>query len=71
MMKQFDKWYEKEVGSIDFPGIKEFYEARKKTWRAALEEVLTQLNNIYDGDFENSDIVKWIKQELGDQNDQS
>ena len=33
-------------------------------WRGALEEVLTQLNNIYDGDFENSDIVKWIKKEL-------
>ncbi|KKN26359.1 hypothetical protein LCGC14_0875440 [marine sediment metagenome] len=35
-MKQFDKWYEGEVGPINFPGIKEFYEARKKTWRAAL-----------------------------------
>ena len=38
-MEQFDKWYEKEVGPIDFPGIKEFYEARKKTWRAALKWV--------------------------------
>jgi len=29
-MKEFDKWYEKEVGPINFPSTKEFYNARKK-----------------------------------------
>ena len=43
-MKAFREWYEKEVGPIDFPGIKEAYEARKKTWRAALEMVLKSQN---------------------------
>lgn len=32
-------------------------------WRAALAEVLKQLDTIYGGDFENSDIVKWIEEE--------
>ena len=39
-------------------------ELRKMGWQAALEEVLKQLNNIYNGDFENSDIVKYIEEEL-------
>ena len=37
---------------------------KKEGWKAALEEVLKQLDIIYDGDFENSDIVKWIEKEL-------
>ena len=62
-MEQFDK-FEK---TLDCPATESLpCFVAENTWRAALEEMLTQLNNIYDGDFENSEIVKWIKQELGD-----
>lgn len=43
------------------------YQKWEDAWRAALEEVLKQLNNIYNGDFENSEIVSWIKEELEDE----
>ncbi len=68
-MKAFEKWYNELPIREDFTlGTQAKY---KKGWRAALKEVLEQLNVIYDGDFENSDIVEWIKKELGDKDDQS
>ena len=59
-MKEFEEWWGNSGCHVwDLRGCKAAY-------RAALEEVLKQLNDIYNGDFENSDIVKWIKNELGD-----
>ena len=69
-MKEFEKWWGNfDCSIIDCKGIgcnDVCKEIRKETWRVALKEILKQLNIIYSGDFENSDIVKWIKQELGD-----
>lgn len=71
-MKAYKKWYDEKIKpylpiSKHGPGTgiaEVFQEAREETWRAALEEVLKRLNDIYNGDFENSEIVKWIEEEL-------
>jgi len=36
-------------------------------WKAALRLVMDELDKIYDDDFEDSDIVKRIKEELGEE----
>jgi len=61
MMEQFEKWL-RHAKHANFT----WEEDAKDAWRAALKEVLKQLNDIYSSDFENSEIVKWIEQELGD-----
>ena len=61
-MKEFKKWFQKEKIKYIYRPINEI--DCGMGWKVALEEVLKQLNDIYSGDFENSDIVKWIEQEL-------
>lgn len=61
-MKAFEEWSKTPNGYAERGSD---YAEGEAAWQAALEEVLTQLNNIYNGDFENSDIVKWINKELG------
>jgi len=69
-MKEFEKWDKRQrindLRIFDIPVVNSNQKERYKGWKAALEEVLKQLNDIYDGDFENSEIVKWIKKELGE-----
>jgi len=65
-MKAFRKWLvntldkANKVHELHKPVL---YVKEEIVWRAAMEEVLTQLDRIYDGDFD-SDIVEWIKTEL-------
>lgn len=59
-MKNFKKWWNNLLCSNN----ENFRIVAESSWRAAMKEVLKQLNNIYDGDFENSEIVSWIKKEL-------
>ena len=67
-MEQFEKFFTEimvpriKANTLIYEGT--FEKDCERTWRTALEKVLTQLNSIYGGDFENSDIVKWIKSEL-------
>ncbi len=70
-MKNFDKWFNKKQSPEEILKVSACITSEnlidmiaETAWRAALEEVLKQLNNIYDGDFENSEIVKWIKKEI-------
>ena len=67
-MKEFEKRFNKEYPlspTIERGPIgRDFKNGCEKMWRAALEEALKQLNDIYDSDFENSEIVKWIEGEL-------
>ena len=65
-MEQFKKWLKENSRKTGYLYDETAERERRKGWQAALKEVLIQLNNIYDGDFENSDIVEWIKSELGD-----
>ena len=61
-MKAQKDWYAKYIKKAGYNRSAKHY--TEDGWRAGLEEVLTQLNNIYDGDFENSEIVEWIEGEL-------
>lgn len=63
-MEQFKKW--QKTFYKNHQGIHHFDPTCKIGWRAALEEVLKHLDHFYGGDFENSEIVEWIKRELGD-----
>ena len=66
MIEKFNKWWMKNSYKVPLKCSFDLYPEFQDCWRAALEETLKQLNDIYGGDFENSDIVKWIKKELGD-----
>lgn len=61
-MKEFKKWLQKE--KIKYPYRLPDEIDCGMGWSAALKQILKQLDIIYSGDFENSDIVKWIKKEL-------
>ena len=52
-MEQFEKWWGKEYRPSDIA---------KSSWRAALEEILKQIEHF------NSDgsVIDWINKELGD-----
>lgn len=63
-MEQFRKWQEKRaVKTIGYLNNSSAYNTGEENgWRAALEEILSQLKRpIY-----SADIMKWIEQELGD-----
>ncbi|KKN71269.1 hypothetical protein LCGC14_0423120 [marine sediment metagenome] len=69
-MKNFSEWWDKHRASRSSHTCQSARRenlgmlADEEIWRAALKKVLKQLDIIYSGDFENSDIVKWIKEEL-------
>lgn len=63
-VNDFEKWVRDNWDTLKKINPYPYSNLLRAGYIAALEEVLKQLDIIYGGDFENSEIVKWIKKEL-------
>lgn len=69
-MKEFEKWWAEHRASVlphtcqSSRGENLAMLADKDVWKAALEWVLGKMDKIYNGVFENSEIMDVIKKEL-------